>query len=59
MKIANEVGYNYAITKIDFLMRKGSSNVSKEELEEIRLTATAMQAYEKIIYEIDFKVLSP
>ena len=54
MKIVSEADYNDAITQIDSLMSKGSDNVSKEELAKIQLLAIAVQAYEKIIYEIDF-----
>jgi HTH-type transcriptional regulator/antitoxin HigA len=52
-KIINEAGYNEVMAKIDSLMAKGSSKVSKEELTEIRLLAEAAQSYEQSKYVID------
>jgi HTH-type transcriptional regulator/antitoxin HigA len=37
------------MAKIDELMAKGSENVSKEELEEIRTMAKMAQAYERSV----------
>ena len=51
-KIKNDDDYNAEIGKITKLMAKGSENVSKEELEEIRKSAIALQAYEQQKYDI-------
>jgi HTH-type transcriptional regulator/antitoxin HigA len=51
--IVNDVDYNDVMAKIDSLMTKGSDNVSKKELTEIRLLAQAAQAYEQNKYVID------
>ena len=45
--IASENDYNAIMSKIDKLMAKGSENVSKQELTEIRILALKAQAYEK------------
>ena len=45
--IASENDYNAVMSKIDKLMAKGSKNVSKSELAEIRSLALKAQAYEK------------
>jgi HTH-type transcriptional regulator/antitoxin HigA len=45
--IASENDYNAVMSKIDKLMAKGSENVSKQELAEIRSLALKAQAYEK------------
>jgi len=46
-KINNGADYDKVMVKIDRLMAKGSGNVSKEELEEIRELALAAQSYEQ------------
>jgi HTH-type transcriptional regulator / antitoxin HigA len=45
--ITSETDYNTVMSKIDSLMSKGSENVSKSELAEIRSLALKAQAYEK------------
>ena len=40
----NETEYNQLMGKIDALMAKGSQNISKQELEELRLMALSAQA---------------
>ena len=45
--IASETDYNMVMAKIDKLMAKGSENVTKSELAEIRSLALEAQAYEK------------
>src|ERR1700733_10813520 len=52
-KINNETDYEQIIAKLDSLMAKGSENVSKEELGEIRSLAELAQDYEQSIYVID------
>jgi HTH-type transcriptional regulator/antitoxin HigA len=51
--IASESDYNTVMSKIDELMSKGSKNVSKGELAEIRRLALMAQAYEKKKYVIE------
>ncbi len=51
--IASETDYDAVMSKIDTLMAKGSENVSKSELAEIRTLALAAQAYEKSKYTIE------
>lgn len=52
-KISNNNDYNNVMAKIDSLMAKGSQNVSKEELEDIRAMALAAQSYEQEKYVLD------
>jgi len=52
-KINNESDYNDVMVKIDSLMSKGSENISKEELEELRTMALSAQAYEQEKYVLD------
>lgn len=51
--IASESDYNTVMTKIDELMAKGSKNVSKNELSEIRQLALLAQEYEQKKYVIE------
>lgn len=51
-KIDNESDYTAIMAKIDSLMSKGSENVAKEELAEIRALALAAQQYEQQKYVI-------
>lgn len=51
--ITNESDYRHVMARIDSLMAKGSENVSKEELEEIRGLSLAAQNYEQNKYAID------
>ena len=51
-KINDESDYKAVMAKIDSLMVKGSKNVSKEELAEIRSLALIAQDYEKQKYVI-------
>jgi HTH-type transcriptional regulator/antitoxin HigA len=51
-KINNDIDYKAVMAKIDGLMAKGSENVSKEELAEIRALALAAQDYEQHKYVI-------
>jgi HTH-type transcriptional regulator/antitoxin HigA len=51
-RIDNESDYTVVMAKIDSLMAKGSENVSKEELAEIRALALAAQNYEEQKYVI-------
>ena len=46
-KILNEVDYKSVMGKVDKLMSKGSANVSKSELAEIRKLALEAQHYEQ------------
>jgi HTH-type transcriptional regulator / antitoxin HigA len=41
------------MSKIDCLMAKGSENISKEELGEIRALAELAQEYEQTKYKVD------
>ncbi|MFI5137367.1 MAG: helix-turn-helix domain-containing protein [Sphingobacteriales bacterium] len=50
--INNESDYNAVMAKIDYLMAKGSQNVSKDELADIRTLALAAQKYEQQKYVI-------
>jgi HTH-type transcriptional regulator/antitoxin HigA len=52
-KIVNESEYNQVMNKIDILMAKGSDNVSKDELMEIRSLAQSAQTYEQNKYAIE------
>jgi HTH-type transcriptional regulator/antitoxin HigA len=51
-KIDNDSDYAKVMAKIDGLMTKGSENVSKEELAEIRNLALTAQNYEQQKYVI-------
>jgi HTH-type transcriptional regulator/antitoxin HigA len=46
-KINNDEEYATVMAKIDALMAKGSGNVSKMKMDEIRELALMAQAYEK------------
>ncbi len=52
-KVKNEADYSKVMSTIDSLMAKGSGNVSKEELSQIRNLAMAAQVYEQEKYVID------
>lgn len=52
-KIVNDAGYNEVMARIDSMMAKGSEEVSKEDLTEIRSMAQTAQAYEQAKYVID------
>lgn len=52
-KIESETDYNTVMAEIDKLMAKGSKNVSKNELAEIRRLALKAQAYEQSKYVIE------
>lgn len=52
-KISTQTDYDQVMSKIDNLMAKGSDNVSKNELAEIRSMALAAQAYEQTKYTIE------
>lgn len=52
-KIENNADYKSVMQKIDSLMVKGSKNVSKAELDEIRKLALLAEKYEKSKYTID------
>jgi HTH-type transcriptional regulator / antitoxin HigA len=51
-KIANESDYKSVMGKIDTLMSKGSANLSKGELTEIRKLALEAQQYEQTKFTI-------
>jgi HTH-type transcriptional regulator / antitoxin HigA len=51
-RIENEKDYNATMKKIDALMKKGESKLTKKEAEELGILALAAQAYEKSIYII-------
>ena len=51
--ISSEADYNTVMAKIEELMNKGSKNVTKNELAEIRRLALAAQAYEKKKFVIE------
>ena len=51
-KIANETDYKSVMGKIDQLMSKGSANLSKTELAEIRKLALEAQQYEQVKFTI-------
>jgi HTH-type transcriptional regulator/antitoxin HigA len=51
-KIVNELDYKTVMIRIESLMSKGSGNVSKEELAEIRDLALAAQNFEQQKYTI-------
>src|ERR1700739_2002990 len=50
--INSETDYNSVMIRIDSLMAKGSGNVSKDELAEIRDLALAAQQYEQKKYTL-------
>jgi HTH-type transcriptional regulator/antitoxin HigA len=50
--IINDNDYTKVMAKIDGLMARGSENVSKEELQEIKQLALAAQAYEQQKYAL-------
>jgi HTH-type transcriptional regulator / antitoxin HigA len=50
--IATEKEYGATMSKLDTLMKKGESNLTDKEADEIRTLALAAQAYEKSIYTI-------
>ena len=52
-RIKNVVDYSNVMKLIDKLMAKGSENISKEELREIRKLALSAQQYEQKKYIID------
>src|SRR4051812_13090085 len=52
-EIKNEADYNNVMAKIDSLMAKGSGNVSKDELAEIRSLAQSVQGFEQAKYVIE------
>ena len=52
-KITNDAGYKSVMANIEALMTKGSQNVSKDELEQLRGLALSAQAYEQEKYVID------
>ncbi len=52
-EIKNDADYSQVMAKIDGLMAKGSGNVSKEELNEIRTLAQSAQGYEQAKYVIE------
>ncbi|MDB5152198.1 MAG: Helix-turn-helix domain protein [Mucilaginibacter sp.] len=51
--IKNEADYKNVMAKIDSLMAKGSDNISKGELAEIRTLAQSAQGYEQARYVIE------
>lgn len=51
-KITNEADYKSVMAKVDKLMSKGSENVSKVELAEIRKLALKAQQYEQTRFTI-------
>ena len=51
-KITTAKEYNATMKKIDALMRKGESNLTKAEVVSLRKMARAAEAYEKSIYTI-------
>ena len=51
--IKTDADYNSVMAKIDSLMAKGSENVSKEELADIRELALAAQKFEQQKYVIE------
>jgi HTH-type transcriptional regulator/antitoxin HigA len=51
-KVTNEVDYKLVMAKIDKFMSKGSENVSKAELAEIRKLALTAQQYEQTKFTI-------
>ena len=53
LKIASETDYKKVMTAVDRLMAKGSSNVTKKELMEIKKMATAAQQYEQTKFVIE------
>lgn len=52
-KIANASDYKNVMAKIDSLMAKGSGNVTKSELTEIRRLAVSAQGYEQNKFVIE------
>lgn len=51
-KIVNEANYKSVMARIDLLMSKGSNNVSRAELAEIRRLALIAQQYEQSKFTI-------
>ncbi|WP_316818087.1 helix-turn-helix domain-containing protein [Pedobacter nyackensis] len=51
--ISKDSEYQAVMSKIETLMTKGSKNVSKEELDELRELALMAQTYEKSIYVVE------
>jgi HTH-type transcriptional regulator / antitoxin HigA len=51
-KITNDTDYNKVMADIEALMAKGSQNVSKEELEDIRKMALLARDYEQKKYKL-------
>ncbi|EOR94531.1 helix-turn-helix domain protein [Arcticibacter svalbardensis MN12-7] len=52
-EIKNNADYQKVMAEIDGLMAKGSGNVSKEELNKIRMLAQSAQGYEQGKYEVE------
>jgi HTH-type transcriptional regulator/antitoxin HigA len=52
VNIGNEKDYNATMIKIDALMKKGESKLTKKEAEQLRMLALSAQLYEKSIYKI-------
>lgn len=52
IKVENEKDYNATMKKVDALMKKGETNLTNKEAEELRSLALAAQVYEKSIYTI-------
>lgn len=52
-KITSKADYKTAMARIEQLMAKGSENLTKTELAEIRKLAIAAEGYEHSIYEIE------
>ena len=50
--INNESDYATVMAKIDSIMARGSENVSKDELTEIRELALAVQEFEQKKYDL-------
>ena len=51
--ISTKAEYTATMARIDKLMSKGSSNLTKAELQEIRKLALAAESYEHATYEIE------
>jgi len=52
-KIDTETDYATVMNKIDYLMAKGSKNVSEEELADIQNLASAAQQFEQKKYSVE------
>lgn len=50
--IENDQDYNTTMKKIDVLMKKGETKLTKKEAEDLKSLALAVQTYEKKIYTI-------